>query len=423
MGRTRSGDRRAAVPFVISVHAEEVAFHWLLRDLAVGEPHYSLADLAKLDDRLDAHLDGLRIAGDAGWATVKEQLAWEEAGEVFTGAVLAFESGDPLRVEEVLAVGDPSVELARGVISALGWLRYERAYPHIKSFLDSENPIRRRIAVGAMAVHRQDPGPVLGKLVREAEPVVRARALKAVGELGRYDLLSDCRANLEHEAEECRFWAVWSMARLGDASVLPVLWEITTMSKRYAERACAMALRRLPLPAAQGWIQDLARRPEHQRLAVRGAGIVGDPAAVPWLLQWMAVPELARVAGEAFTMITGVDIAYEDLEGEWPDGFEAGPTEDAEDENVALDADEDLPWPDPQLIARWWSQNRSRFTPGTRYLMGQPVSPSALAGVLRTGMQRQRAAAALELALLQPAQPLFEVRARGDVQMRLLGMK
>jgi hypothetical protein len=41
-------------------------------------------------------------------------------------------------------------------------------------------------------------------------------------------------------------------------------------------------------------------------------------------------------------MITGVDIAYEDLEGEWPEGFEAGPTENPENENVAMDPDEDL---------------------------------------------------------------------------------
>ena len=32
----------------------------------------------------------------------------------------------------------------------------------------------------------------------------------------------------------------------------------------------------------------------------------------------MTIPDLARVAGEAFSMITGVDIAYEDLEVEWP---------------------------------------------------------------------------------------------------------
>ena len=67
--------------------------------------------------------------------------------------------------------------------------------------------------------------------------------------------------------------------------------------------------------------------------------MTGDPAIMPWLIQMMEVPELARVAGESFTMITGVDIAYEDLEGEWPEGFEAGPTENPEDENVEMDSD------------------------------------------------------------------------------------
>ena len=40
---------------------------WLLRDAAVRQPHYDLEDLAELDERVNAHLDGLRIAGDAGW--------------------------------------------------------------------------------------------------------------------------------------------------------------------------------------------------------------------------------------------------------------------------------------------------------------------------------------------------------------------
>ena len=52
---------------VISQHAEEASFLWLLRDGAVRDPHYSLKDLAKLDGRVEAHLDGLRIAGEAGW--------------------------------------------------------------------------------------------------------------------------------------------------------------------------------------------------------------------------------------------------------------------------------------------------------------------------------------------------------------------
>ena len=88
-----------------------------------------------------------------------------------------------------------------------------------------------------------------------------------------------------------------------------------------------------------------------------------------------------------------------------------------------MDADEDLPWPDPALIKDRWAKEQARFQNGTRYLMGKPITPTALQDVLRKGMQRQRVAAAIELALRQPSQALFEVRARGDWQLRTLGIK
>lgn len=156
---------------------------------------------------------------------------------------------------------------------------------------------------------------------------------------------------------------------------------------------------------------------------MKGYGAMGDPMSVPWLIQMLKVPELARVAGESFTMITGVDIAYEDLEGEWPEGFEAGPTENAEDEDVEMDSDEDLAWPEPELIQEWWSKNKTNFRDGTRYLYGKPISEQQCQQVLRYGYQRQRAAAAIELAMMRPGQPLFEVRAPGFRQQKLLGLK
>jgi uncharacterized protein (TIGR02270 family) len=181
-----------------------------------------------------------------------------------------------------------------------------------------------------------------------------------------------------------------------------------------------MALRRMDLGAAHNWRLALAQEPDTMRLAVIGAGVIGDPVSIPWLIDQMTIPELARVAGESFSMITGVDLAFEDLEGEWPEGFEAGPTEDPEDENVAMDPDEDLPWPDPELIDKWWYMHRRDFLSGTRYLVGKPMSFEWLQDVLRNGRQRQRAAAALELAIRQPGQPLFEVRAPGFRQQQLL---
>jgi len=70
---------------IVSQHVEEAAFLWLLRDIAVTAP-YSLADLAVLDDRIEAHLDGLRITADAGWHSCVEGLQQKESGEVFTAA-------------------------------------------------------------------------------------------------------------------------------------------------------------------------------------------------------------------------------------------------------------------------------------------------------------------------------------------------
>ena len=52
---------RGIVHEVVSQHAEEASFLWLLRHGAVSQPHYSIADLSKLDNRVEAHLDGLRI--------------------------------------------------------------------------------------------------------------------------------------------------------------------------------------------------------------------------------------------------------------------------------------------------------------------------------------------------------------------------
>src|SRR5208337_4999599 len=128
----------------------------------------------------------------------------------------------------------------------------------------------------------------------------------------------------------------------------------------------------------------------------------------------------ARVAGESFSLITGVHIAYDKLEGEKPEGFEAGPTENPEDEDVAMGADLDLPWPDPTLIQKWWNARQGNFAKGTRYLLGKPIEPESLRQALKTGYQRQRAAAALELAILKPGRPLFEVRAPGFRQQQLL---
>ena len=100
--------------------------YWLLRDHAVRAPHYSLSDLAGLDNRVEAHLDALRIADKQGWPFCVDGLRHEETGEVFAVALIAFGSGIAERIQQVCAAVEAVPETLRGLVSALGWLPRDR---------------------------------------------------------------------------------------------------------------------------------------------------------------------------------------------------------------------------------------------------------------------------------------------------------
>src|ERR1700756_4924689 len=117
---------------IITQFAEEAAFVWTQRARAVYAPHCLLTDLAGFDSRIEAHLDGLRVYGEPGWELCRQALEDGGPGEVFTAAVLAFESGKGDRIEAVVKAGSATPRRSRGLISALGWLSYERAGPHIQ---------------------------------------------------------------------------------------------------------------------------------------------------------------------------------------------------------------------------------------------------------------------------------------------------
>lgn len=410
---------------IISEFADEAAFLWLVRSRAVNEPHFSLADLAQLDERLEAHLDGLRVAGETGWATCIENLGSELPEEYFAPAVLAFDSGVAMRIQAVLdGIGENPAK-ARAIISALGWLPNKKVQAHIGSLLEAKSSILRYVGIAACAIHRHDPGHHLNKSVDDPDVLLAARAIRAYGELGKCGELKShiLREGLKDSDEEIRFSTAWSAALSGNAEAIEVLKAFVSPDSPYKEKALNMALRRMEPATAHSWLQQLAGSPQTIRLAVMGAGAIGDPFLIPWLMEQMKTPELARIAGEAFTMITGVDIDREELRGMRPEGFEAGPNDNPMDSNVAMDADENLPWPDTGAVAQWWAKNKGKFQDNVRHLLGAPISVKQLHHVLRTGCQRQRAAAALELAIMEPGQPLFEVRAPGGRQQEILRLK
>lgn len=119
-------------------------------------------------------------------------------------------------------------------------------------------------------------------------------------------------------------------------------------------------------------------------------------------------------------MITGADLAALDLERKPPQGLAPGPTDDPEDDDVALDEDDSLPWPDAALVQRWWAAQSARWPAGVRSFVGAPATPEHCERVLREGYQRQRIVAALQRCLLHPGTPVFPVAAPAWRQQRRL---
>jgi uncharacterized protein (TIGR02270 family) len=416
---------RQVVPVVVQQHAEEAAILRNIRSVQVRAPHVKLHHLRRLDDRIAAHLDGLAVAGAFGTELCAAALATPSVGEMFAAGVRAIEDKDTRRLDSLVALAQALPEGERGLLSAFGWVSAPLLQGTIVGLLSAGDPFRRRIAIAACSMHQVDPGAALTAAITDVDPPLRARALRAAGECGRRDLLPVCLSALADEGAACSFWAAWSAVLLGDrGDALRALVDCARLPNSYREPALRLYLMFADAPAAHTLLQSLGRdAAQNMRLLLQGAGIFGDPRYVPWLIKQMEFPDLTRLAGEAFSLITGLDLSFLDLDGKPPEGVDFGPNDDPDDENVAMDQDDSLPWPDVARIQAWWEANQQRFEPGLRYFMGEPLNIASCQSVLREAYQRQRSAAALYLSGLQPARPLFPIAAPAWRQQRWLARR
>src|SRR5262249_54895352 len=149
-------------------------------------------------------------------------------------------------LDTVLQAGTASPELSRGLISALGWLTFRQAQPHVAQLLDSPSPALRRVGIAALAIHRQNPLPPLVDAISSADPLLSARAMRAAGELGLESVLPELKKSFSDQDDQRRFWAAWSLAlRSDDSHALAILKSIVESSSPHREKALQVAIRRM----------------------------------------------------------------------------------------------------------------------------------------------------------------------------------
>jgi uncharacterized protein (TIGR02270 family) len=393
---------------VLKQHASEAAFLWTQRAKAVGASHYKLKHLGRLDTRLLGHLRGLRVAGDPGWRVAERQLAELSAGTLFVAAYLAFARRESQQMFRMLQLGLTGTALEQALLGALEWIDYATVRPALDQLCASQVPAHRRIGLAAFLAHRCELDREIEKACRDEDPSLRAAAFRSIGMMKRRELRHVAEPGLRDADALCRFWAGWSLAVHGDTAAAIGAYECAAELPGLGRTALEMVLRFGEAQWARNLIRALAGSSATRRDAIAAVGIFGDPHTVPWLLEQFQDPEHARIAGESFSRITGVDLKYLDLTVEAPVESSPGNAEDA-----------DLRWPSASLVHDWWAKNRSLFTGGQRYMGGQPLSPAVARQVLTEGYQRQRAGAALEVAYRSEA-AVFPIAAPADRQRQWL---
>ncbi len=395
-------------------YVNEAAFLWILRSITINEPHNDQQDILALEQRINAQLDGLMTSMEIGWQVCEQALELQEPGEVFTAMNIAMRSHDSAKIKTVVDVGLSSKYALCGLVSAMGWLPEDIANIWIERFLNGKDLQHKYLGIAACSVRRYDPGYALLSILKREDCMqdihLYSRALRLVGELRRQDCMPFVNSAVNSDNDTIRFWANWSAILLGQHDRAVYLKPYVFKSGALQNKAIQLAFRVLPVEQGREWISELSKDETQTRAIIKSIGVLGDPHAVNWLINKMNNPLYAKLAAESFTYITGVDFEKNDLSIKDPDNYLDIPNDDADDDIVGLDEDENLPYPDAEKVATIWQKYGQKFIVGKRYFMGQVLSNEHLKDRLQNGMQRQRHAAALELALCENGFPLINTR-------------
>ncbi|MBS1816322.1 MAG: hypothetical protein JSU08_00175 [Acidobacteria bacterium] len=367
-------------------HAEEASFLYVQRQKLRLDPEVGWRDLLDVEDRFEAHLDGLVLGGDRAAAICLALAGGDEAGAVHAALSV-------LGRQQML---QPALDL-------LGRLA-----------LDDAAVVR----AAADALIREAPTAWRDHLRetltrREAWPLIAARVVGYRRFAFEHDLLAACRtATAPAQAQ-----IAWALGRVGTVASIPSLRAMLRTQDHALADASATALMRLgddepvrvamsegPGPqwmpialslggephAATARLLEWLRTPHAGESTVLALGLLGDLAAVAPLLDLLGDEALGGAAAVALNTITGAALQARVFVPDPVDVELLTP-----DERVAFDLDGALPpamaragaWMrqpvrDKDRWYAWLAEHKGDFHRGTRWRDGRPHGPASLVSCL-----------------------------------------
>jgi len=145
---------------------------------------------------------------------------------------------------------------------------------NVAGMLKSASPFRRLAGDGGLLDAPRRSRNHSAKRIDDPDSCVRARALRAAGELGRRELVSRFAETLGDDDPMCQFWAAWGGRSAGDRNrAHDSLLDAGLGEHPERLRAFQLALMSMDCGAAHGVLQQLSEGSADPRYLIRAVAL------------------------------------------------------------------------------------------------------------------------------------------------------
>jgi uncharacterized protein (TIGR02270 family) len=391
---------------IFEEHLNEATWLWEQWEQSLDSALYSLEEVAEdTERRLQAHLAGLVYGGrPVAEALLIPALASDDvaAAAVATWALVQAEDADHQdTVIEVLSAADP---LRRAVMGRALSLSPRVDLSRLVPLWNSAAPELRALVLDIFG--SREPAWIRDRLalaLRSGQAQLVAAGLRAVGRGRERAFLAHVQYALDAPHPEYLNELVSTALALGEKRAWQLCRAVDISDDR--GRFVLGMLGASPDGNDRAFVRRKIIEPALRQHVIWALGFSGDAESVEVLIQTLSDEGSARMAGEAISAITGLNIS-----SAFESGDESSATEEVDPDGPppVIAADAGLPLPSGCAVQEWWSRERARFRPGSRYVRGQPRTVETLRAALRTFPTWRRKCLITELSTLAGDAPMVD---------------
>ena len=175
---------------ILEEHFEELQMLWELRVSAIRDPDYLLEDVAELDERIEAHVDGLVLGEQHARPILEEGIGGDEASVVFAAAYVLLRLQDQAAADLVMdTLKEAQDEQVDGLRQALSQGPLDLVGERLKELYDSGPTRVAAVAAEVFASHGRlrVSSKRLREFYEDADIAVRRAAWRITALVGAED--------------------------------------------------------------------------------------------------------------------------------------------------------------------------------------------------------------------------------------------